>query len=222
MSPILRHGATIVALLVTLAVVIGPRVAGAGTSAAAVTPAQDRGTFTFAPGTHPVDERTVLDAVAAARPEARRLIDDVDGLVTIRVGVPDRAGAAGLARYLPDGSYELTLDLGPVSRSLGTRGVMRLVLHELGHVVDDRLVATDMAARLDAAIPAGYPCGTAGDDASCVGRSAREERFAETFAKWAMGDIGVNLNIGYKVPPPSASLETWGAPLAALAVQPPA
>jgi len=45
----------------------------------------------------------------------------------------------------------------------------------------------------------------------------RQERFAETFAKWALGDIGVNLDIGYKVPPPSAPLETWGQPLARLA-----
>jgi hypothetical protein len=40
---------------------------------------------------------------------------------------------------------------------------------------------------------------------------------AESFAKWALGDIGINLEIGYKVPPPSAPLDVWGAPLARLA-----
>ena len=42
-------------------------------------------------------------------------------------------------------------------------------------------------------------------------------RVTESFAKWALGDIGVNLEIGYKVPPPSAPLDVWGAPLARLA-----
>jgi hypothetical protein len=44
----------------------------------------------------------------------------------------------------------------------------------------------------------------------------QQERFAESFAKWASGDIGVNLYAGYAVPPPG-DLEAWGAPLAALA-----
>ena len=39
------------------------------------------------------------------------------------------------------------------------------------------------------------------------------ERFAESFAKWATGDIGVDLYLGYKVPPPD-DLAGWGAPLA--------
>lgn len=47
------------------------------------------------------------------------------------------------------------------------------------------------------------------------GCASREERFAETFAKWATNDIGLNLYIGYKVPPP-ASLDAWGTPLAAV------
>ncbi len=196
--------------------------AGGGTGpgrseADAPRPAPDRGRFTFAPGTHPGDAQAVLDAVARARPEAQQLIARVDGLTTITVGRPQRAGAAGLAHYLSDGSYAITVDLGGVNRTLGARGLARLVLHELGHVVDDALVPEAVARRLDAGVPPGYPCGTAGDDGSCIGRSAREERFAETFAKWAMDDIGVNLGIGYKVPPPSSSLATWGAPLAALA-----
>ena len=59
----------------------------------------------------------------------------------------------------------------------------------------------------------GYGC-----DEGVSGACADEaERFAESFAKWALGDIGVNLEIGYKVPPPSAPLDVWGAPLARLA-----
>jgi hypothetical protein len=67
-------------------------------------------------------------------------------------------------------------------------------------------------ATLQAGIPAGYGCeqGTSGACATAP------ERFAESFAKWATGDIGVDLYIGYKVPPPSPTLDAWGAPLARL------
>ena len=45
----------------------------------------------------------------------------------------------------------------------------------------------------------------------------RGERFAETFAKWAMGnDLGADLYIGYAVPPPSAGFDAWAAPLRSL------
>ncbi|PTL59672.1 hypothetical protein [Paraconexibacter algicola] len=215
MSSPVRHALAVLALLCAIVVVLDGRGADARTEPVARAP--DRGTFTFAPGTHPLDRQAVLQAVAAARPEARALIDRIDGRTTITVGTPSLPQAAGTARSLPDGRHELTLDLGPVSRGLGAAGVARLVLHELGHAVDAALVPADLAARLDALVPAGYPCGTPGDDRSCLGRSAREERFAETFAKWATGDLGITLHIGYKVPPPRVSLDRWGAPLAALA-----
>ena len=35
------------------------------------------------------------------------------------------------------------------------------------------------------------------------------KRFAESFAKWAVGDIGLDLNVGYKVMPPEPSLSAW-------------
>jgi hypothetical protein len=95
--------------------------------------------------------------------------------------------------------FSLTVNLGIVSRRYGQRGIDRDVLHELGHVIDFALVGPELNTRLDATIPRGYGCdrGTSG---SCANG---HERFAESFAKWALGDIGVNLNIGYKVPPPA-------------------
>ena len=91
--------------------------------------------------------------------------------------------------------------------------MQRTVLHELGHVVDHALLTDDVTAGLDAGIPAGWGC-----ENGMLGACAdREERFAESFAKWALDDIGVNLDIGYKVPPPAAPLDVWGAPLARLA-----
>jgi hypothetical protein len=167
--------------------------------------------FAFAPGVQPLDRRAVLDAVASARPEARRLVARVAGWTTIAVG-PVSRGAVGLTQG-GRGNYLVTLDLGRVSRQNGVRGIRRLVLHELGHVVESALVPPALAASLDAGIPAGYTCDPGVADGACA---ARQERFAETFAKWATGDLGVDIYLGYKVPPP-ASLEDWGRPLAALA-----
>jgi hypothetical protein len=169
------------------------------------------GTFAFAAGVAPADRRAVLDAVAAARPEARRLIDLVDGRVEVRIE-PTGPTAIGLAESDGSGAWIVRLDLARVAPTLGTRGIRRVVLHELGHVVDGTLVGPELAARLDAGIPAGWGCerGTGG---ACADRS---ERFAESFAKWASDDIGVDLYVGYRVPPPGPSLAAWGAPLTAL------
>jgi hypothetical protein len=170
-----------------------------------------RDTFRFAPTVAPADRQAFLDAVAAARPEARRLIGLVDGLVDVRIGPTGTPGAIGLTEDGEPG-YRVTIDLDLVLARYGARGVQRTVLHELGHVVDHALLTDDISAALDAGIPAGVGC----EGGLFGGCATREERFAESFAKWALDDIGVNLDIGYKVPPPSAPLEVWGAPLARL------
>lgn len=163
----------------------------------------------FAPGIAAGDQQVVLRAVAEARPEARRLVELVAGLVTISLGdLGD--GVAGRTRAMP-GGYEVVLDLGAVYRATGMRGVRRLVLHELAHVIDDALVAGPLERQLDAATPPGFGC----DDGRSGACAARAERFAESFAKWATGDIGNDLYLGYRVPPPT-SLSAWGEPLASL------
>ncbi|MGZ6696741.1 MAG: hypothetical protein ACXVFL_14015 [Solirubrobacteraceae bacterium] len=170
------------------------------------------GTFTFASGTDPAARQAILAAVASARPEARRLIDLVDGLVTIHVGDTGRTGAAGVTMLSDDPGYSMTLDLQTVFEHLGQRGIDRLVLHELGHVVDHAIVPAALDRRLAAGIPVGYGC-EQGVSGACA---TRDERFAESFAKWAMNDIGVDLDIGYKVMPPEPTLDAWGTPLARL------
>lgn len=182
-----------------------------GAAALPRTPPSRATGLAFAPEVQPLDRRAVLDAIAAARPEARRLVAGVAGWTTIAVG-PVGNGAVGLTEG-GRGNYLVTLDLGRVSRENGVRGIRRLVLHELGHVVENALVPAPLAASLDAGIPPGYTCDPGVADGACA---AREERFAETFAKWATGDLGVDIHLGYKVPPP-ASLDEWGKPLAALA-----
>jgi hypothetical protein len=171
-----------------------------------------RATFHFDPAVAPADRQAILAAVDAARPEARRLIALVDGLVEVRIGSTGVPGAIGLTEDVDPG-YRVTIDLGLVLQRYGPRGVDRTVLHELGHVVDHALLTDDVIAGLDAGIPAGWGC----DDGKLGACANREERFAESFAKWALGDIGVNLEIGYRVPPPAAPLDVWGAPLARLA-----
>ena len=165
--------------------------------------------FTFGASVSPADRAAIENAVATARPEAQRLIAVVDGLTTIEVAPPE-GGAAGTAADLGD-RYEVMLDMHGVSR-MGPRAVSRLVLHELAHVVDFALVDNALRGQLDAQVPDGWVC-EAGRVGSCA---AEEERFAETFAKWATGDIGVDVYLGYKVPPPSVPLDTWGAPLSGL------
>jgi hypothetical protein len=181
--------------------------AAARKSGAPILPAADRAaTFRFAPGTAEADREAFLAAVAHA--PARRLIDLVDGLVDVTIAPTGITGALGVTRS-GGARYDVTVDLGTVANVHGRRGIDRVVLHELGHVVDHALVPDDTMARLMASIPQGYGCeqGVAG---ACA---VAPERFAETFAKWATGDIGVDLYVGYKVPPPSLTLDTWGAPL---------
>jgi hypothetical protein len=156
------------------------------------------------------DRQAILTAVSHARPEARRLLDAVDGLVTIAVG-PTPAHSVGVTMPLGE-RYMVVLDLGAAARASAQRGIDRLVLHELGHVVDFALVPDGLLARLDAQVPTRYGC-QMGVTGACANP---RELFAESFAKWATGDIGVNLDLGYAVPPP-ADLASWGAPLERLA-----
>jgi hypothetical protein len=171
-----------------------------------------KATFRFDPAVAPADRQAFLDAVAAARPEARRLIGLVDGLVDVRIGPTAVAGAIGLTEDEEPG-YRVTVDLGLVASRFGQRGVERTVLHELGHVLDHALLTDDVVAAMVAEIPTGYGC----EDGRLGACAKPEERFAETFAKWALGDLGINLDVGYKVPPPVVALDVWGQPLARLA-----
>jgi hypothetical protein len=185
--------------------------ATAGGRAVGQVSAQERAaTFTFDPGLAPADRAAFLTAVSHARPEAQTLIGMIDGLVDVHVA-QTQAGTVGITQSVGD-RYSVTVNLGVVSRRYGQRGIDRTVLHELGHVVDFALVPPALDTQLDAAIPRGYGC----DSQNSGGCASATERFAESFAKWATGDIGVDLYLGYKVPPPD-DLAAWGAPLAKLA-----
>jgi hypothetical protein len=186
------------------------RALGGGRAVGQVSAAERAATFSFDPSIAAADRAAIVRAVSDANPQAQALIGEIDGLVDVRVGAIN-GGTVGLTESDGD-RYDVTLDLGTVSREYGQRGIDRLVQHELGHVVDFALVPEALNVQLDAKIPQGYGC----DDGISGGCANRDERFAESFAKWASGDIGVDLYLGYKVPPPD-DLANWGAPLAALA-----
>ena len=190
----------------------GPRQLTPGYAAAPADPAA--GTYAFAPGVSAINRQAFLDAAARVRPEAARLLDRVDGIVTVE-DVPAANGNLGETQPTRRG-YTIRMAFGDVYHRLGPRGFARVVDHELGHVVDFALVPPPLKARLDALVPPGQPCTPGTRTGSCAPRA---ERFAETFAKWATGDLGVNLYAGYEVPPPG-DLEAWGAPLDALTAAP--
>jgi hypothetical protein len=166
----------------------------------------------FTAGVTPAQREWVLAAIAAARPEAARLIAEVDGLVTV-------------GTYLENGETLAVTSSGPrgfavdlnVARLDRDRAMDRssVVLHELGHVIDFALVPKELNGRLDEQIPRGGPCGIA------IECDRIEERFADTFAKWALRGAVAEIGAGYGIAMP-ASLEGWGAPLAQLAHRLPA
>ena len=92
----------------------------------------------------PEDREWILAAVDKVRPEARQLIDDVDGMVTIRTFSEPGGGAVGLMREASPGSYEVSFNLAYLD---GERKLDRdsTVVHELGHVIDSALVAARAA-----------------------------------------------------------------------------
>ncbi|WP_028061236.1 hypothetical protein [Candidatus Solirubrobacter pratensis] len=175
-----------------------------------LTPEVRARTVTFASGVSAADRAWVLDAIASARPEAQQLIAAVDGLVTIGVVAEPSAPFVGVAKA---GSDDILLNIAYLD---GERKQDRpqTVLHELGHIIDFELVPDDEMERLAAAIPSSGGCFSA-ETGDCT---APEERFADTFAKWALRGAVSTVGAGYGVSAP-ASLEQWGAPLGALAAQ---
>jgi hypothetical protein len=174
----------------------------------------------FAPTVTPGDRAWILAAVAQARPEARRLIGEIDGLVTVSTelgGAGAHVETVGWAQRAPEGRFRVGLNISELD---GERAIDRnvVVLHELGHVVDWALVAPSLDRQLDAGIPRGGSCGdTPGPFGGCAPAA---ERFADTFAKWSLAGAVSAVGAGYGIATP-ASLEDWGRPLGALAARVP-
>ena len=202
------------AIVAVIGVRVWPDAGAAATGGNKISAETRAATLRFAPDVAPKDRAWILAAVQRARPEAQRLIAEIDGLVEVRTDLP-QGEAIGLA--------EMSMDAAAVNfdvRTLnGVRALDRdvVVLHELGHVIDFQLVSDELVEELDQQIPRVGSCGDSAllPTGACT---AVEERFADTFAKWALrGRISL-AGSGYGIPAP-ASIEDWGAPLGLLAAK---
>ena len=111
-------------------------------------------------------------------------------------------------------SFVIDVDIASLNgRRMMDRDVT--MLHELGHAIDVALVTAPTNDALDAGIPRSGSCDRGATE--LVGSCTEPvERFADTFAKWALRGRVSAVGAGYGVVTPP-SLEQWGAPLAALA-----
>jgi hypothetical protein len=187
--------------------------AGCGREEPPIDPAVRAATFQWDTTVKEKDKRWILEAVDQARPEARQLIDDVDGMIVLGTYAQPGAPEVGMMRPTGEHRYQVVFNLAYLN---GERKIDRTttVLHELGHVVDHAIVPPELRDELAAALP---PVG------SCISPvhgdcTAPEERFADTFAKWALRGAVSAAGAGYGVATP-ASLEDWGTPLATLAIK---
>jgi hypothetical protein len=186
---------------------------GCGGEEPPISPEVRAATLRFAPAVTEKDRKWILAAIDQARPEARALIDDVDGMVTVTTWTDPNGDATGYMTTATPGLYSVSFNLGYLNadRKMDRE---KTVLHELGHVVDHAVVPPELRNQLAAALPPAGGCATEGTG-DCT---APEERFADTFAKWALRGAVSAYGAGYGVATP-ASLEDWGAPLAALAIE---
>jgi hypothetical protein len=217
-----RYAPVPIIALCVVASLLGLRAHRAGaTSETGVTPEERAATLRFDPTVAAGDRQWILAAIATARPEAQRLIAEIDGLVVVDTKLNTPAGimspggmAIGLAHQVGDDAT-ISLDVRELD---GERAIDRnvVVLHELGHVIDFHLVDDPLRRQLDATIPQSRECNAPSDGIG--GCTAVAERFADTFAKWALRGRFSLAGSGYGIPTPP-SLEDWGMSLGRLAVE---
>lgn len=219
MDPRLQRAiaALLVIALAGLAVLIaaGDRAIGDGVSidTPRISEAERAAGARYDPSVPEPDRAWIEASLAAARPEAQRLIAEVDGLVEYKVHHGDPLGVTRSEVSPLHARFEISFDVASLD-GLRTQDRAVTVLHEYGHAIDLALVPKELGHELEAAIPRSGPCGNYGGvlTGSCA---APAERFADTFAKWALrGSVSV-VGAGYQVSNPP-SLEDWGAPLVAL------
>ncbi|WP_028063710.1 hypothetical protein [Solirubrobacter soli] len=197
----LNWSIAVIAVVVTLGVV-------KLTSTQARTPARPL-PFEFDAAFPAADREWVQAAVRKTRPEAVTLIAAVAPRTQF-VPTDDKLGMwVGMAFQRPPSGYAVRLNLARLDAD-AKDARDAAVVHELGHVVDMGLISPQLEAQLLAGIPSG--------GGNCMtSPCADTERFAETFAKWALRD-DIPEKASYGIPSP-ASLEEWGAPLADMAAR---
>jgi hypothetical protein len=214
-----RRGLTIAVLCLAIAIVYAALFAEARARAVqrapAAVPAADAPAeltpytsgLVFDPSVPKADRRWIVQAVAHTRPEAVRLIEHVDYVTTVTADPPPGGTYLGYASPIGSGRYRISLDLARLDRAYRADREL-VVVHELGHVVDGRIVPDPLRDRLAAEVPRTGRCPHGYGDCS-----PPAEKFADTFAKWAFrGAVSYRTDSGYVLPVPP-SLEAWGAEL---------
>jgi hypothetical protein len=210
------------ALLVIVVAYVGPyqwladgpaTAAGGDGETVEISDAERAAGITFAATVPAADRGWMLAALQKPRREARRLLEEVDGLVTIQTH-SNMGDALGWAQFVGH-RFVVSFDIEAMKADERIDPAV-VVLHEMGHVIDRAIVGDELDAQLEAANPRAGTCATTADiSGPCA---AREERFADTFARWALrGAVSFGAS-GYNVDIP-ASLEDWGLPLLRLAAQ---
>lgn len=189
-------------------------VAGLPPDTTAITVAERAAGPRFAPGVAASDREWMLASIASARPEAQQLIGEIDGLIEFHTHAGAPLGVTRSSIGIESASFAIDVDIASLN---GLRVVDREVtmLHELGHAIDLGLVPQKTNDLLEAGIPRSGACPPGSGE--LVGSCAEpEERFADTFAKWALRGRVSAVGAGYGIITPP-SLEQWGAPLVVLA-----
>ena len=111
--------------------------AGCGGEEPPVDPTTRAATFRWDTTVTDKDKRWIQAAIDEARPEARQLIDDIDGMVIVGTYAEPGAPEVGMMRPLGEHQYQVVFNLAYLN---GDRKIDRTttVLHELGHVIDAR------------------------------------------------------------------------------------
>jgi hypothetical protein len=189
-----------------------------GTPTREITPEIREAGLRIDPSVSPKDRAWIVAAISHARPEAQKLVGEVDGLVDVVTqpggeALPGGGRAVGVTEPTPNG-FRITLNTALLDGDASfSRDVV--VLHELGHVIDFSLISKELAGQLDRSIPTSGTCvSTEQMTGACT---APEERFADTFAKWALRGAVSEAGAGYQIGAPP--LDEWGAPLGILAAQ---
>lgn len=163
-----------------------------------------RRSFRFASGMTARDRRAFRRAVASASPAARRLIAQLDDFTTVSHAARLEGGAAGRAGQRPEGGWSVQINTGVLRGDFTAFKVT--VLHELGHLVEFAGIDERDAAALDRTIPRRGRCKydpehpVVYQTGPCA---ARSERFADTFAKWAL-NMRAFKDVGYSVATPKS------------------
>lgn len=160
--------------------------------------------FRFEPAVSAAQRRAFVAAVRADSTAAQALLGVLDGFTTIGL-LPADSPYGGLATEAGDGRFLVQILPSVLSGPAADRDFV--INHELGHVVRFAAIGGRDLEAIDALVTAGSRCvaydAATPDAAPADGCADAEERFATTFARWAL-KLRVPAGSGSDVPSPAS------------------